>query len=129
MTTFKRLRNGDDEPEPGKIYRLTGTSSEPSVMRGDPLEDCEVKPEPVVEKDQFSREFPGLGLEEAQEPEHTPEDGWTHTPEDGWKYTAPKKAPEPAYTPSADWGQCRDCGVPGICDGRGMGLSCGCGFE
>ncbi len=98
-----------DEPEPGKVYRLTGDSSTPSVMRGDSLADCEVSSESAVELDSPS------------------EDGWAHTPEDGWTRT-PVTPPEPAPEALNGWGVCTDCGVPGIRDVSGLGLSCGCAF-
>ena len=98
-----------DEPEPGKIYRLTGDSSTPSVMRGDSLADCEVASESDVDLNSPS------------------EDGWAHTQEDGWTHT-PVTPPEPAPEALNGWGVCTECGVPGIRDVSGLGLSCGCAF-
>jgi len=42
--TYARLRakQTNGKPQQGKIYRLTGSSDEASIGRGDPLEDCEV---------------------------------------------------------------------------------------
>ena len=113
----KTVRN--DKPEPGKVYRLTGGRDTPSVARGDPLEDCVVENESAVEDDRsdFAREC----------------EQWLDSPTGkayrGIKTDEPVTTTEPAVTPAAGWGQCRDCGAPGICDGRGLGLSCGCGFE
>jgi hypothetical protein len=37
-----RFTREREQPEPGKVYRLTGGSDEPSIARGDALSDCEV---------------------------------------------------------------------------------------
>ena len=87
-----------DKPEPGKIYRLTGDSRTPSVMRGDPLADCEVASESAVE----------LATQAA--------------------FDAPVTPSEPASEALNGWGVCKECGVPGIRDVNGLGLSCECAF-
>ncbi len=86
----------DDEPEPGKVYRLTGDSSTPSVMRGDPLADCEVASELKPKEDETTWPSELLTV--------------THS------------------ETLSGWGVCTECGVPGIRDVGGLGLSCGCAF-
>ena len=107
-----------DEPEPGKVYRLTGDSSTPSVMRGDSLADCEVVEDvtPKEERSDFAREC----------------EQWLESPTGkayrGIETEDPVKPSEPASEALNGWGVCTDCDVPGIRDVSGLGLSCGCAF-
>jgi len=57
---------GEDKPEQGKVYALTGKSSEPSIARGDSWKKSEVKKKEKTKKEDASmidavREVLGLG--------------------------------------------------------------------